>query len=320
MLTIVEFDFDRKVERKVTLTHAKQSMAEGKFVWIDLDTTDAVTAGSILDELGVFPEAVRRDVLRSEPDTRLTRFPGCVQLVLTTCKCDGDRLVPARIEAVLGKTFFLTAHDGETRFLSELRKDYGDDFVNFASSPGFLMFELWDHLIDEYIETRNRFEARVAQVQAELMGEITDRVFEHVARLGTEILRFRNVLVPARSVLAELSSRKTMFLSEATQVYLENMVQTLQRVLADLVVDRDVLADALNLHLSMTSHRTNRVMGRLTSLSMIFLPLTFLCGIYGMNFQNLPEVHWRYGYVFFWVLACAVVGLAAWFLRRHRLM
>ena len=61
-------------------------------------------------------------------------------------------------------------------------------------------------------------------------------------------------------------------------------------------------------------------MSRLTSLSMIFLPLTFLCGIYGMNFRVLPELEWHYGYLFFWVLTACIVGVAFWLLRRNRLM
>ena len=82
---------------------------------------------------------------------------------------------------------------------------------------------------------------------------------------------------------------------------------------------RDILAGALNNYMSMVSHQTNKVMGRLTGLSMIFLPLTFLCGVYGMNFKVLPETEWTYGYAFFWLLAAAVVAVMVWFVRRNRI-
>jgi magnesium transporter len=86
------------------------------------------------------------------------------------------------------------------------------------------------------------------------------------------------------------------------------MVGTLERLGNDLCTEREILAEALNLYLSMVSHRTNRIVNRLTMLSAIFLPLTFLCGVYGMNFRVLPELEWEYGYLYFWGLATVITG------------
>jgi magnesium transporter len=121
-------------------------------------------------------------------------------------------------------------------------------------------------------------------------------------------------------VLSELSSRKTLFISEATQPFLANMAGTIERVLQDLLVDRDILSESLNLYMSRTSHRTNLVMSKLTFVSVIFLPLTFLCGVYGMNFDVLPELHWKYGYLLFWMLVLVIVGGLVAFMRKNRFL
>jgi magnesium transporter len=85
-------------------------------------------------------------------------------------------------------------------------------------------------------------------------------------------------------------------------------------------VDRDILSDSLNNYMSMVAHRTNRVMGKLTVVSVIFLPLTFLCGVYGMNFEVLPELKWEWGYYAFWgAVGAIVLGLGA-VMRRMRLL
>ena len=86
------------------------------------------------------------------------------------------------------------------------------------------------------------------------------------------------------------------------------------------MVDRDILAQSLDLHMSMVTHRTNRVMNKLTIISAIFLPLTFLCGVYGMNFDRFPELHWRYGYEFFWGLTATIVTVLVFLLRRNRML
>ena len=78
-----------------------------------------------------------------------------------------------------------------------------------------------------------------------------------------------------------------------------------------MLVDRDILSEALNLHMSMVSHRTNEVMKKLTVVSVVFLPLTFLVGVYGMNFEIFPELKWRFGYVYFWGVVVAVGRHAA---------
>src|SRR4029450_11390586 len=96
------------------------------------------------------------------------------------------------------------------------------------------------------------------------------------------------------------------FIAESTQPFLDRMVGTLERLGSDLAVEREILAETLNLYMGIVSHRTNRVVNRLTVISMVFLPLTFLCGIYGMNFDVLPELHWQWGYALFWGAAIAI--------------
>jgi magnesium transporter len=109
-------------------------------------------------------------------------------------------------------------------------------------------------------------------------------------------------------------------MSERTQTLLGNLHSTIEHVLQDLLVDRDILSESLNLYMSLVSHRTNEVMKRLTVVSVVFLPLTFLCGVYGMNFDVLPELHWSHGYAFFWALAGGIVVLLLSLMRRSRLI
>jgi magnesium transporter len=161
---------------------------------------------------------------------------------------------------------------------------------------------------------------RVEALQAELRGEeVPATVFGRVSQLGSDLLHFRKILLPARAMLADLSTRRSLFLSEATQRFLGNMVSTIDHLLQDMLVDRDILSESMNLHMSLVGHRTNQIMKRLTAVSVIFLPLTFLVGVYGMNFEFLPEVKWRFGYAYFWLLAVVIVLVILRIIRRARL-
>jgi magnesium transporter len=134
------------------------------------------------------------------------------------------------------------------------------------------------------------------------------------------LLTLRRRVLPARRVLEELVSRKTALISEATLGFLGGMIDTLERLLADIATDREILESALNLSLTVMSHRTNQTMNRLAVMSTIFLPLTFLCGVYGMNFEVMPEVRWTHGYVYFWVLSAIITVTLVVILRRARLL
>ena len=145
-------------------------------------------------------------------------------------------------------------------------------------------------------------------------------MFAEASELGADLLHLRKVVLPARAVLTELSTRKSPFVSEATQPYLGNMVGTIERVLQDVLVDRDILSNSLNNYMSLVAHKTNQIMSKLTVVSIIFLPLTFLCGVYGMNFDMIPELHLWWGYAGFWIVAAIIVGALLWLMRRNKLL
>ena len=98
------------------------------------------------------------------------------------------------------------------------------------------------------------------------------------------------------------------------------MVGTIERVLQDVLVDRDILSNSLNNYMSLVAHKTNQVMSKLTVVSIIFLPLTFLCGVYGMNFDIIPELKWAHGYGYFWGAAGIIVLGLLLLMKRYKVL
>lgn len=320
-LHIVAFDFETKEETTVSLTDVTRALEAGQFVWLDLEARDDGEARRLLAELDLVAAEIVEDALTAEAATRHARYDGCIHLVVSGCRQRDENFDLERVDVVLSQRFLLTLHKGPVAFLSAVRRDYKQDFQRFAKSPSFLVYELWDHLIDNYLSVQKRMEERVEQLQNELRApRVDDAVFGRISELGADLLHFRKILLPARAVLTDLSTRRTLFISETTQSFLHNMVGTVEHVLQDLLVDRDILSESLNLYMSLVSHRTNEVMKRLTVVSVVFLPLTFLCGVYGMNFDHLPELRWRHGYELFWALVGVIVLTLLGFMRRAKLI
>ncbi|NUP09605.1 MAG: magnesium transporter CorA family protein [Polyangiaceae bacterium] len=316
---LAAFRFDPKTQRRIELSEARDAMDAGEFLWIDLDLRDERTQGIIADLGLMHPEALE-DAMTHETATQVGRYETSLHVVVTACRLTAHAFELERVDIVMADRFLLTLHRTAPHFVRKTRRHYAEDFMRFARSPSFLLYELWDHLIEDYLLVQKRFEERVEHLQAVLRTEADDSVFVKISELGADLLYFRKVLLPARSVLGELSTRKSPFISEATQPFLGNMVGTIERVLQDLLVDRDILSESLNLYMSLVSYRTNRVMNRLTVVSVIFLPLTFLCGVYGMNFDVIPELKWPFGYGFFWIVALAMATGLVLYMRRLKLL
>lgn len=320
-VTVTELDFESKTLTTLTLSEVRAAIDAGRFVWIDLDATDTEEARHLLQSIGAIEEGIVHDALTSEPATRHARYDDYLHVVIAGCKEQGSKFELERVDVVIAGSFLATIHRGRVSFLDAVFRDYRSDFHRFAKSPSFLVYEIWDHLIENYLEVQKRMEEQVERLQNELRGPKVDaEVFGRISDLGADLLHFRKILLPARAVLTDLSTRRTLFISETTQSFLHNMVGTLEHVLQDLLVDRDILTESLNLHMSLIGHRTNEVMKRLTVVSVVFLPLTFLCGVYGMNFQNFPELQWEHGYAYFWMIVAAIVTGLLLAMRRAKLL
>jgi magnesium transporter len=318
---VVDFDFETKIERDISLDEVQSAIDAGRFVWIDLLARDADEARGMLSALGSVAEEIVHDALTAEAATRHARYDNCIHVVVSGCRRREQNFDLERVDIVISQNYLITIHKGPVAFLSAVRRDYKQDFQRFARSPSFLVYELWDHLIDNYLAIQKQMEERVEQLQNELRAPtVDDAVFGRISELGADLLHFRKILLPARAVLTDLSTRRTIFISETTQSFLHNMVGTVEHVLQDLLVDRDILSESLNLYMSLVGHRTNEVMKRLTVVSVVFLPLTFLCGVYGMNFDHLPELHWSFGYLFFWGVALVIVVGLLGLMRRAKLL
>jgi len=320
LFTAVELDFKTKQHRKLRIEEIANAMQGEKFVWVDVDLTQAEDARKLLTTLGLCAPELVEDALTREPATQIGRYDTYVHLVLSGCRLAGHKFDLERVDAMMGERFLLTMHKGPVVFLDVVQRSYIADFVRFAQSPSFLLYELWDHLIDNYLNVHKRFEERVDEVQRSLIGNVDETVFGEASELTVDLLHLRKVVLPARAVLTDLSTRKSPFVGESTQPFLANMVGTIERVLQDVLVDRDILNGSINNYMSLVAHKTNKVMSRLTVVSIIFLPLTFLCGVYGMNFEIIPELQWEHGYLMFWSIVVITVALLVWAMRRYKLL
>lgn len=315
----IAFDFESRSEERLSFSDALRATATGRFVWIDVLASDVDEARQALTQLELFDQEAIEAALTGEPSTMCSRYESYLHIVISGCKALGTGFELERVDLFVAEKVFVTVHRTPVEFLADVWKDYKTDFVRFARSPSFLVYEVWARLVESYLKVQKVMEERVEAMQTELRAEPVDpAVFARFSELGADLLHFRKIVRPARTVLSDLTQRRSAFLSEVTQGFLANLTGTVEHVLQDLLVDRDVLSESLNLYMSMVGHRTNEVTKKLTVVSVVFLPLSFLAGVYGMNFEHLPELGWHYSYPAFWLVVLLIAGTLLTFLKRAR--
>ena len=281
-----------------------------------MDGADRKACEDLLRSLGVNEIAIS-EVMGPDLEGRYDVYEDCLHFALSEGLLESGRLKTSHVDMILSTKFLVTYHKKEAEFIKQIRRTYRDDFIKFAKTYGFLLYEIGDHLVDRYKRTMQNFADTVEQTQLKLFGDVNDEIFHQVSELTSDILALRKICMASRELFHQLSTRKSPFIPEPTQPFLANLASALDRLAADLTTEREVLNETLNLYMGMVSHKTNKVVNRLTVLSTIFLPLSFLCGVYGMNLKNIPEMEWNYGYAYFWILCITVATVLIVFMRRR---
>jgi magnesium transporter len=317
MTFAVALDFSTKQERTVTLDDVNDARARGSYCWIDLHAPSDDELRKFLESLKIGHEPID-EIAEFDRRPAFNVYSKCLHFTLAEARMVDGSFQTVTLHVVVGDGFLVTVHQQELEMLHRTRKTYSEGFQTAALSPGFLLFELADHLAYVCGHTLTMFEDQIEEIEAELFGKADDDIFLPVSELIRSLLQFRKAVVASREVIHELATRRSPFVSETTQPYLEKKAVLLERLSADATTEREVLSEFLNLYMGIISHRTNRVVTQLTIISSIFLPLAFVTGLHGMNFDtdlpwNMPELRHEFGYLGFWIFSgVLVVGMVLW--------
>ncbi len=303
----IRFDFVNKEDADLELDQAAESHTPETFLWVNLSGDDVSRASEFIEIFDINNPLLGSEDMIGTP--RFTDLSNCIYFSLQDISFKDNRAIVVPVQIYFGKTFMLTIHRGETRFIDGVFTSCRKSFRMLAKSPGFLLFEIADHLTQAYTRTVQAVAAQTEDIEGSLFTDGTDdQIFAQVAELMRSILVFYKLIVGSREVVHDMATRLSPYIPETTQPFLDKKAALLDRLSVDVTTEREILSESLNLYMGIVTHRTNHVVNRLTILSTFFLPLGFLVGVYGMNFQVMPELTWTFGYTGFWLVVTFIVG------------
>ncbi|MFP6762199.1 MAG: CorA family divalent cation transporter [Planctomycetaceae bacterium] len=317
MFFAVELDFETKEERLLKLNELSKSRDRSQFYWIDLSED---SLGSLDEVLSIFSVSISEPVKKQleRNISRVNETENWIHFRVADVSLDDHRLRLSPIDIYLGEGFLLTVHEHDSNVINGMQQSYSRNFRQVALSHGFLHFELVDHLTRCYTDILVKIAENTKTIETKLFGSTDDAIFGEVSSLMRAILEFSNTVVNAREVFHNLSSRLSPYIPQTTQPFLEKKAELLDRMRTDITTEREVLSESLTLYMGIVTHRTNHFVTRLTVISALFLPLHFLVGVYGMNFEYMPETDWPYGYIYFWGLVFFTVSILAYLMKRQK--
>jgi len=305
-------DFRSRVLTELPAGDLDAAHANEHFCWLDLAETDAFLA-ELPDTEADLPEDFTTGVVRD-----LEFADGWLAFGLVEPRVAGGRARPVGLNVLFSADRLVTVDFGGSETLARLRRTWRDDFAQHARSPGFFLFEIADHFTSVAQRQVHELESQVTDLQARLFGDADERVFAETAALVQHLGEFRHRLSIGHEIFDELATRASAFVPETTRPFLARNADRVERTANELLLQRDALHSALDLCIGMNGHRTGQLLKRLTAFSMIFLPLSFLAGVFGMNFTHFPGLDAEWGFAAFCGVTATIALVLLMIARRAR--
>lgn len=279
------------------------------FVWMDLEAPGEADFAR-LKSLYAFHDLALEDCANPETRTKLETYDGYVFLVCRGINHNpGDEAVDTvPLFCFLGETYLVTLHPDPLRSIAAVSDRLRKNPHLLLEGPDRILHLLIDHLVDYYFPLLDAIDERLDRIEDEVFREASREALPLIFHTKKEILALRRSAGPLREILGVLANRGIPHIRPGTQLYFRDVHDHTLRIADNLETYRDILTSALESYLSQVSNRLNEIMKRLTIVATILLPLTFITGLFGMNFEEMPLVRAAGG---FWVVAGGMAVVAA---------
>ena len=321
-LTLIEYNAERFAERVLPDTEACRELKNTSAVhWLNIEGLHDVDVIQRVGEIfGIHP-LVLEDIVTVGQRPRMEDYGDYLYIVVKMLYRSGDQqqIVSEQVSLILGSFGVLSFQEIEGDVFNPTRERIRAAKGRVRSSgPDYLAYRLLDAVIDNYFIILEDVSDRVELIEDQVADRPEPGVIHDIHRLKRDMIFLRKALWPVREVVGGLEKSESDLIAQSTEIFLRDAYEHTIQVIDTVETLRDTLSSALDIYLSSMSNRMNEIMRVLTVMSTLFIPLTFIVGVYGMNFEHMPELTWRYGYLGVWCVMAATVIVMTLYFRRQK--
>lgn len=320
-ITVTLFDYKSEhfVEKKINnLDELVTYKASDTISWINIDGVHDVNILESMGKLFDIHPLTLEDILNTNQRPKVDEYPDYLYIVLRMFFLEekDKSLKNEQVSLILTKNFVITFQEDAGDVFDPVRerikkpgtkmREYGTDYLSYA---------LIDAIVDSYFHILEKLGEEVESLEDNIVLNPTKNDIQTIHLLRREMILLRRAIWPLREVIATLQRNEIDFIDEKTQVYLRDVYDHTIQVVDTIESYRDMIVGMLDTYLSSTSNKLNEVMKVLTIISTMFIPLTFLAGVYGMNFKSFPELgyDWMYPWGFWAFTLILIIGMFVYF-------
>ncbi|HBU84134.1 magnesium/cobalt transporter CorA [Paenibacillus sp. UMB7766-LJ446] len=284
--------------------------AEG-FYWIDADVDDL----AVLQPLFMMHDLAVEDCLSDEEQRpKIEIYESHYFIVINSIRFDDEEIFLRAVNLFLGRHFIISVTKQKVSELRTLKPILWEQEI---STPDKLLYLLVDLIVDNYFTVGDRIEARIEKLEEDILMHTKKSHLNEIIGLRSEILWLKKVLGPQKEVINTLNKKDLRLIDDQLQKYFSDIYENAVKISETFETYRDLMGNLREAYQSSIANRANEIMRVFTAITTVFMPLTVITGIYGMNFTNMPELNWKYGY--FVVIGLMVtLGLSMFFIFRKK--
>ena len=321
-ISIINYDRENLIEKELlSIDETYKHKDSPAVTWININGLHNV---DIIEKVGqhfdIHPLTLE-DIVSTGQRPKVEDFENYLYVVFKMLAFDAQaaHISSEQISLILGKHYLFSFQEQEGDVFDQVRQRIRQAKGRIRRSGcDYLAYALTDAVVDHYFGVLEKLGEKIEDLEDELLKDPSAATLETIHKLKREMLYFRKQVWPLREVLNSLVKDQSHLIEETTQVFLRDVYDHTIQVIDTIESLRDLLSGLQDLYLSTINSRMNEVMKVLTIMATIFIPLTFIAGIYGMNFEFMPELKWKWSYPLLWgVLVAIFVSMLFWFKRKR---
>ncbi|NND05326.1 MAG: magnesium/cobalt transporter CorA [Saprospiraceae bacterium] len=319
-VSICQYDFASYQDEGLVLEEIFE-VDDQKVTWVDVRGLSDVDLISEIGKGFKIHSLVLEDILDVQHRPKFEDYDDGFFIILRTFTFDKETLqvLPEQVSIYVGSHFIISFQEASTDLFGDIRerlstakgkvRKYGADYLCYA---------LMDRMMDNYYHLFELVGESLQELELEIMDDANEESKDKIHQLKGSLLLIRRSLGPMRESINLFVKADSDLVEDTTQLYVRDLYDHAVHAMDMLEIYRENLIGLQDLFLSELSFKMNKVMQVLTIVATIFIPLTFIVGVYGMNFEHMPELHWKYGYLMVWGLMIACIIAMFYFFRRKR--
>lgn len=322
-IKITLIDYDATQLKETELKEIEESFYlkdKASVTWINIDGIHQV---DIIEKTGSnfgIHSLILEDILNTDQRPKAQDLDDYIYIVLKMLYNDKEELKvkSEQISLILGKNFLITFQEIEGDVFSSVRdrihkgkgriRKMGCDYLTYA---------LIDAIVDNYFIMLETFGEKIESLEEELLENPTPQTLQTIHDIKREMIFLRKQVWPIREIINGLLKWDSQLINESMDIYFKDVYDHTIQIIDTIESFRDVLSSMVDIYLSTISNKMNEVMKVLTIIATIFIPVTFIAGVYGMNFKYMPELEWKWGYYAVWfIIASVIISMICYFKRK----